>query len=309
MTLGYTSPLYLLPFDHRHSYVTGMFEFTTPLTADEHNVVAESKRVIYDGFRQALNEGVPSPRAGILVDEEFGASILRDAIERGYVTALSTERSGSDEFEFEYGEAFAEHIEAFRPTFAKVLVRYNPDGDADLNQRQTARLTQLSDYCKVADQQFMFELLVPATKAQMERVQGDKQTYDLRIRPELMLQTIRALQDAGVEPDIWKIEGLDRREDCVRVVEMARRDGRGHVSCIVLGRGADETRVVSWLETAASVPGFIGFAVGRTTFWDAVADFAARRVTRQEAVIRVAHRYREWATIFERTHAVPACSG
>lgn len=186
-----------------------------------------------------------------------------------------------------------------------MLVRYNPDGDADLNQRQTARLTQLSDYCKAADQQFMFELLVPATKAQMERVQGDKQTYDLRIRPELMLQTIRALQDAGVEPDIWKIEGLDRRVDCEQVVEMARRDGRGRVSCIVLGRGADETKVVSWLETAASVPGFIGFAVGRTTFWDAVADYEARRVTRQEAVRRVAHRYREWATIFERTHLGP----
>ena len=130
----------------------------------------------------------------------------------------------------------------------------------------------------------MIELLVPATTAQLDRVEGNKQTFDLRIRPGLMLQTIRALQDAGVEPDIWKIEGLDRREDCERVVEMARRDGRGHVSCIVLGRGADETKVVSWLETAASVPGFIGFAVGRTTFWDAVADYEARRVTRQDAV-------------------------
>lgn len=305
MTLGYTSPLYLLPFDHRHSYVTGIFQFTAPLTGDEHNIVAESKRVIYDGFLQALGEGVPSPRAGILVDEEFGASILRDAIERGYVTALSTEKSGSDEFDFEYGTRFAEHIESFGPTFAKVLVCYNPEGDAALNGRQTARLAQLSDYCRTAKQRFMFELLVPATTAQMDRAEGNKQIFDRRIRPELMLQTIRALRDAGVEPDIWKIEGLDRREDCERVVEMARRDGRGHVSCIVLGRGADETKVVSWLETAASVPGFIGFAVGRTTFWDAVADYEARRVTRQEAVIRVAHRYREWATIFERTHPVP----
>lgn len=305
MTLGYTSHLYLLPFDHRHSYVTGMFQFTAPLTADEHNTVVESKRVIYEGFRQALSEGVPSPRAGILVDEEFGASILRDAIGRGYVTALSTEKSGSDEFDFEYGARFAEHIESFGPTFAKVLVRYNPEGDAELNGRQTARLAQLSDYCRTADQRFMFELLVPATTAQMDRAEGDTQIFDRRIRPGLMLQTIRALQDAGVDPDIWKIEGLDRREDCERVVEMARRDGRGHVSCIVLGRGADENKVVRWLETAASVPGFIGFAVGRTTFWDAVADYEARRVTRHEAVSRVAHRYREWASIFERTHPPP----
>jgi myo-inositol catabolism protein IolC len=299
---GYNRPLYLLPFDHRHSYVTGMFHFTPPLTADQHDAVADSKQVIYDGFRQAIGEGLPKPRAGILVDEEFGAAILRDAIEQGYVTALSTEKSGSDEFEFEYGTAFAEHIKAFGPTFAKVLVRYNPEDDAALNRRQTARLKQLSDYCRAAGQLFMFELLVPATRAQLDRVQGDKPTYDRRIRPGLVLQTISTLQEAGVEPDVWKIEGLDRREDCQRVVETARRDGRDDVSCIVLGRGADETRVVSWLETAASVPGFIGFAVGRTTFWDAVAGYETHTMTRHQAVTRVAQRYREWAAIFERGH-------
>ena len=174
------------------------------------------------------------------------------------MTALSTEKSGSDEFEFEYGAAFAEHIEAFRPTFAKVLVRYNPEGDAALNQRQTARLKQLSDYCRAAEQRFMFELLVPATKAQMNRAEGTKQTYDQLIRPAMMLQTIHTLQDAGVEPDIWKIEGLDRREDCERIVETARRDGRTNVGCIVLGRGADEAKVVHWLTIAASVPGSLG---------------------------------------------------
>jgi myo-inositol catabolism protein IolC len=305
MSLGYNRPLYLLPFDHRHSYVTGMFHFTPPLTADQHDTVADSKQVIYDGFRQAIGEGVPKPRGGILVDEEFGAGILRDAIAHGYVTALSTEKSGSDEFVFEYGTAFAEHIEAFGPTFAKVLVRYNPEGDAAQNRRQTARLKQLSDYCRAAAQRFMFELLVPATKAQMDRVQGDKPTYDRQIRPELMLQAIRALQEAGVEPDVWKIEGLDRREDCKRIVEMARRDGRGEVGCIVLGRGADETKVVSWLETAASVPGFIGFAVGRTTFWDLVAEYEAHTMTRHEASTVVAQRYREWAAIFERSHPYP----
>jgi myo-inositol catabolism protein IolC len=146
----------------------------------------------------------------------------------------------------------------------------------------------------------MFELLVPATKTQLDRVQADKNAYDLRVRPELMVRTIRDLQDAGIEPDIWKIEGLDRRKDCEQIVEAARRDDRRDVGCIVLGRGADEKRVVSWLETAASVPGFIGFAVGRTTFWDAVADYEAKKTTRQEAVSRIAKRFREWVNVFER---------
>ena len=185
MNLGYNRPLYLLPFDHRHSYVTGMFNFNPPLTVEQHEAVADSKRVIYDGFRQALGKEVPIASAAILVDEEFGADILRDAVKSGYVTALSTEKSGSSEFEFEFGAAFAEHIEAFGPTFAKALVRYNPEGDAPLNRRQTARLKQLSDYCRSSDQLFMFELLVPATKAQMDRVQADRQTFDLRVRPAL----------------------------------------------------------------------------------------------------------------------------
>lgn len=301
MSLGYNRPLYLLPFDHRHSYLAGMFHLTSPLTAEQHEAVTDSKQVIYDGFRKALGREVPVASAGILVDEEFGGDILRDAAKNGYVTALSTEKSGSAEFEFEYGTEFAKHIEAFSPTFAKALVRYNPEGDAALNERQTTRLKQLSDYCRAVGQRFMFELLVPATETQQERVQEDT-TYDRLIRPALVLRAIRTLQDSGIEPDIWKIEGLDRREDCERVVATARRDGRGKVGCIVLGRAAEERKVMGWLETAASVQGFIGFAVGRTTFWEPVTDYIAKRATRQEAASRIAQRYREWAAIFEGAH-------
>jgi len=299
MSLGYTRPLYLLPFDHRHSYVTGMFHATPPLTIEQRQAVIDSKRVIYDGFRQALLRGVPSDFAGILVDEEFGADILLDAASNGYVTALSTEKSGSEEFEFEYGDAFAQHIESFQPTFAKALVRFNPEGDGALNERQTTRLRRLSEYCRSAGRKFMFELLVPATEAQLDRV-GGKGRYEGHIRPALMLDTIRTMQDSGVQPDIWKVEGLDNVDDCERVVEMARRDGRDDVSCIVLGHGADEEKVRSWLQIAASVDGFIGFAVGRTTFWRPIADFLAKKITREQAVARIADRYVEWGAICER---------
>ncbi len=305
MSLGYTRPLYLLPFDHRHSYLTGMFHATPPLTMDQRQAVIDSKRVIYDGFRQALLRGVPSELAGILVDEEFGADILLEASRNGYVTALSTEKSGSDEFEFEYADAFAQHIETFQPTFAKALVRFNTEGDAALNERQTARLKRLSDYCRGAGQKFMFELLVPPTKTQLDRV-GGADRYDRHIRPELMLNAIRVLQESGVEPDIWKVEGLHGSDDCESVVEMARRDGRDAVSCIVLGHGADEKKVRSWLQIAASVAGFIGFAVGRTTFWNPIADLLAKKITREEAASLIADRYGEWATIFELAHHAQA---
>ena len=299
MNLGYDKALYVLPFDHRQSYVTDMFHLEPPLTATQRNQVIDSKQLIYEGFRQALTEGVPFDAAGILVDEQFGAAILRDARQRGFVTAVSVERSGTDEFEFEYGADFASHIEAFDPTFAKVLVRYNPEGDRALNLRQLGRLKQLSDYCRRSQRRLMFELLVPATDDQLARSGGDKDTFDRQARPLLMQQTLHALQDAGIEPDVWKVEGLDLHADGERMVQIARRDGREQVGCIVLGRGADEAKVRSWLTVAAGVPGFIGFAVGRTSFWDAVSGYRAQTLTRAEAATQIAGRLREWVDLFE----------
>ena len=300
MNPGYDKALYLLPFDHRHSYVAGLFGFKPPLSAPQREKVIDSKQLIYEGFRQALAEGVPTEAAAILVDEEFGARILSDAHRRGFTTAVSVEQSGIGEFKFEYGDNFARHIEAFDPSFAKVLVRYNPEGDKALNLRQASQLKRLSDYCQRSHSRFMFELLVPATTEQLARTEGDKAAFDRQMRPALMLRAIQALQAAGVEPDIWKIEGLDSRDDCERIATMARRAGRQGVGCIVLGRGADEARVRSWLVTAASVEGFIGFAVGRTTFWDAVAGYRSRTLTRNEAASQIARHLRDWVDIFEQ---------
>jgi myo-inositol catabolism protein IolC len=300
MTLGYSDPLHILPFDHRHSYVSGMFRYRPPLTEVQHARVADSKRLIYEGFRLALTQGVEAREAGILVDEEFGAELLRDAARHGTITALPVEGSGSDEFHFEYGDEFAAHIEAFHPSFAKVLVRCNVEGDALMNARQTERLVRLSAWCRAQRQKLMFELLVPATREQLVQAGGDPAVYDRTQRPALMVQAIEQLQEAGVEPDVWKVEGLDRREDCERIVAAARRNGRGGVGCIVLGRGADDDAVKAWLKTAATVPGFIGFAVGRTSFWDAVAAFEAGTATRDAAAERIAAQFRGWVEVFEQ---------
>ena len=268
-TRGYDRPLYILPFDHRGSFETKMFGWSGALSADQTAQIAAAKRVIYDGLKSAIAAGVPKATAGVLVDEQFGAAILRAAAANGLSTACPAEKSGQEEFDFEYGEDFAAHIEAFHPTFCKVLVRYNPAGDAALNRTQAARLKRLSDYLRAANRsRFMFELLVPPEKTQLAALGGDAKAYDVSLRPKLMVQAIEALQDAGVDPDVWKIEGLDRREDCERIVAAARRGGRDRVGCIVLGRGEDDRKVHEWLGIAAGVPGFIGFAVGRTDFWE-----------------------------------------
>ncbi len=301
MTHGYDKPLYFLPFDHRGSFKTGMFGWKGVLTPEQTAQIAATKQVIYDGFKTAVSAGVRKEKAGILVDEEFGAAILRDARTQGYVTACPAEKSGQEEFDFEYGEDFAKHIEAFQPTFCKVLVRYNPEGDQALNRSQSAKLSRLSEYLyrQESRSQFLFELIVPPEKSQLDSVKGDKKAYDLELRPRLMVGAIQQLQDAHVEPDVWKIEGLDRREDCEKIVDAARQGGRDKVGCIILGRGEDDKKVREWLMTAAGVPGFIGFAVGRTIFWEPLVNWRAGKMTRDAAAAEIARRYREFVDIFE----------
>lgn len=300
MKVGYEQPLYILPFDHRGSFQSKLFGWEGNLTPEQTRQVSEAKKVVYDAFREAVRKKGAEDRASILVDEQFGSAIIDDAVKKGIATAMPVEKSGVDEFQFEYGKDFAKHIERFNPAFCKALVRYNPDGDQALNARQRVRLKELSDYLHRTGRRLMFELLVPPEKKQIAKVGGDGAQYDLKIRPGLMVRAMRELQDAGIEPDVWKIEGVDRRADCERIAQTARRGGRDHVGCIVLGRGESEEKVAKWLKAAAGVPGFIGFAVGRTTFWDPLVALKEHRISREEAVKRIAASYGKWVDVFER---------
>jgi myo-inositol catabolism protein IolC len=293
MPLGYDKPLYLIAFDHRGSFEHGLFGATPPVSAKVHEEITAAKELIFDAHVQALAAGAPAAASGVLVDEEFGASVARRAKKEGVPLAMPVEKSGQDEFGFEYGADFGAHIEEFDPTFAKVLVRYNPEGDATVNRRQTAQLGTLSRWLRRRDRKFLFELLVPATTAQLDRFDGHQREYDRELRPALVVDVIKAMQEADVEPDVWKIEGLDERASCEAVVTQARSGGRGGVTCVVLGRGADEAQVIEWVKIGASVDGFDGFAVGRTLWQDALKDFLAGKATRPETVDRIAQRYRD----------------
>ena len=298
MKLGYNRPLYILPFDHRASFSKGLFGFDPPLSPEQIASVAASKQLVYDGFKQALAMGAPREAAAILTDEQFGAAVLKSAKADGFTFCIPAEKSGQEEFAFEYGDRWRDHIDAFAPSFVKALVRYNPEGDEAMNRRQAVRLNELSGYCHQTGRHFMFELLVPMTHDQSDRLEGDQRLYDHDLRPSLMIGAIKELQQAGVEPDVWKVEGLDRTGDCAALVQAARREGRDEVGCIILGRGANEAGITAWLLAAAPVTGFIGFAVGRTSFWDSIAGLRDGKFSREAAVAQIAGHYLKWIETF-----------
>ncbi|HEX5615561.1 MAG TPA: DUF2090 domain-containing protein [Acidimicrobiia bacterium] len=299
MALGYDKQLFILAFDHRGSFQKKMFGIPGDPDAAETARIADAKSVIFDGFAAAIAAGAPADEAGILVDEQFGADIARKGAANGWIVAMPVEKSGLDYFDFEYGDDFGAHIEEFAPTFSKILVRWNPEGDAAMNQRSLTGLRRLSDWLRERDRKFLCELLVPAEPAQLAAVGGDEERYDVEVRPGLMVGAIEAFQAAGIEPDIWKIEGVDRRDDCERIAAAARRDGRDGVACVVLGRGANAEKVDHWLRTGAGVDGYIGFAIGRTIWWDQLKGYLDGTLSRDDAAAQIAANYRRSIDVYK----------
>jgi len=297
MTLGYDKSLYVLAFDHRGSFQKKFFGVSGAPNAEETVRIADAKQVIFEGALKALGEGAPREAAGILVDEQFGADIVRKAKADGLTFAMPVEKSGQEEFDFEYGDAFGEHITEFDPSFSKVLVRYNTEGDPEMNARQSERLKRLSDWLHANGRKFLFELLVPGTAEQIEAA-GGEEAYDTDMRPALMRRAIGEIQDAGIEPDIWKIEGIDKREDCEMIAEQTRAGDREGVVCVVLGRGADDDKVDHWLRTGAGVPGYVGFAIGRSIWWDPLKGYVDQTVGRDEASSAISANYRRFISVY-----------
>ncbi len=290
--LGYDERLYILAFDHR-----GSFE---KMVGDVERVPG-AKTLIWEGFQRAIELGAPKQYAGVLVDAQYGPEVAREARAGGYKLAMPVEKSGQNEFDFEYGEQFGEKIEEYDPDFSKVLVRYNPEGDQAMNERQVEKLRRLSEWLHERHRKFLFELLVPAEEAQLELVGGNVDRYDTELRPELMMETILQLQNGGVEVDIWKIEGIDDREACKEIAQLGRREGRDRVSCVVLGRGASDEKVDQWLRAGSGVEGYIGFAIGRSIFGESVKAYSADPdgFDRDAAVEKIARNYLRFIEVYE----------
>jgi myo-inositol catabolism protein IolC len=300
MALGYEGKLYILAFDHRGSFQKKMFGIQGDPSAEETETIADAKRLIFEGMQLAVQRGVDAAATGVLVDEQFGSDIPRRAKEEGLQLAMPVEKSGQDEFDFQYDADFGAHIEQFDPDFSKVLVRYNPEGDEAMNERQLRRLKELADWLHANDRKFLFELLVPAAPGQLESVGGDADRYDAELRPALMKRAIQGIQDYGIDVDVWKIEGVDARRDAEVLAEQTRTGaGREGVVCVLLGRGASDEKVDQWLRQAAPVEGFVGFAIGRSIWWDALKGFLDGGLERGAAAERIADNYLRFVRVYD----------
>ncbi len=297
--LGYDKPLYILPFDHRDTIARKFFgkDNTRNLSSEEIHFLREFKMLTYKGFKKALEQGIPKENAAILCDEEFGSEVLIDAKNNGYITILTVEKSGEDKLEFEY-EDFKAHIEKFKPTFVKILIRYNPEDSKDKKIYQKEKLKEISDFCHEEGYKFLLEVLVIPTKNQLSLVNQDREDFDIKLRPRLSVEIIKDLQNHNIEPDIWKLEGFDSEFEYQEIVDAIKYGGRDKVGLVILGRGESEEKVDKWLEIGSKVEDVIGFAVGRTVFWEPIEQFYNGKIGKAQVIEEIAHNFIKFYKIF-----------
>ena len=288
--------LYILPFDHRGSFMK-IVGASSPPTDEDVSKAREYKKIIYDAFKKSVAEGVPKEKAGILVDEWLGKDILLDSKEQGFICCTPLEKSGQKEFAFDRDD-WKQQIEEIDPTYVKVLVRYNPEGDKEGNSRQAGRLKELSEYLGNKENKFMFELLVQGTDEQLDKA-GSKDVYDQEIRPDLMVAAIKEIQDAGVNPDLWKLEGLDSAEKMQKVADQVTA-GNPDARIIILGRGESAEKAEHWLKVGAEVDAAIGFAVGRTIFKSPLEEFSAGKISKDDAINKISENYSFFVDVWKK---------
>lgn len=299
--LGYNKNLFILPFDHRSSFVK-LFGFTNAqLNSEEKEIITKAKEIIYTSFQRAVDRGISKEQAAILIDEEYGDKIIRDAINQNYNVILTTEKSGQKEFTFEYGEEFEKHIEKYAPNFVKALIHYNPNDDPLSKMRQQQKLEILSNYCHQNSYKFLLEVLITPTEQQLKDVSGNIERYDIETRPNLTARAIEELQNASVEPDIWKIEGM-QNEDSYKIVALQAQKGeRENVGIVILGRAENQEKVEKWIKAGNKIKGVIGFAIGRTVFWEPLTEYKNGKIEKEKVIETISNNFLHFFHIFTST--------
>jgi myo-inositol catabolism protein IolC len=275
---------FLLAFDHRRSLMTSFFEAGDEPERGHIATAREVKTVIADGLLAAIRRSRVDRRdAGGLVDATYGGIAIDRLRTSGVRFAVPVEASGKRELEFEHPD-WRQRLDAIKPTWAKVLIRYNPSGDTLMNARQRDHLLELQTGTRDIRVGLLLELLVPPEPSQRA------DDYDTQTRPRLVVEAIDELRGAGLQPDLWKIEGFEQRADCETVAEHAV------APCVVLGRGADTEAVERWLRAGAGI--FDGFAIGRSIWWDAARAYVDGSADRDTTVAAIADRYGHFVDVY-----------
>jgi myo-inositol catabolism protein IolC len=294
-------PMYMLAFDHR-KVLRDLYP--SAQTAD----LQLAKVVVLDTLDALSDLVIDAFPLSFLVDEEYGAEAARLARERGHYVAMPIEASRTKALELQFPDDYQSRFEKLNPHCVKALVFHNPADDAARKAQQLGLLLDIGVFAQEQERDYLLEVLINPSPEQLAECGGDHNIFREKLFPQLLIHSIAEMQDFGIDPHIWKIEGLETLEDTKAVAAQAVSGGRDDVRCVVLGSGESPAKVASWLKNASAVPQFSGFAIGRTVWHQPLVDLFSGEISRAEAVTQMALTFTNLIKGFNR-ESVTATTG
>ena len=283
--------LFIFAADHRHNLTTGILNINKEPNNKQLEILHDFKAMILESQQLAIKNGVNKENCFLLMDEDYGNKTLINAKKDGINIIIPVEKSGSKIFEFDYGSRFIDHIEKFKPSYVKVLIYFNPENKDD-NEKTLKNLRILNNYLVNTEYKFLLEMLVEPTQEQLNKY--GKKDFDIKLRPDLTIESIKEINKAGIYPNIWKLEGYSRKEDIDKVsLEV------GNSKIVILGRYETMNTVLKWIKIGTMNNKVIGFAVGRTIFEDTLKKYYHKKTTREKAIRVMSSKYKKIAYFYE----------
>lgn len=286
-----TRNLFMLPFDHRASFSRDLLGIDGAPNPAQTQKISKLKNIIFMAFLNSYAK-YRNDNLAILVDEQFGGEVIKGCKDLSVDYAISVEKSGQKIFDFEYGKDYGKHLNKIKPTYAKVLVRYHPINTQD-NEIQLQRLFELNKYCQKHNIKLLFELLLNPTEEDLQKA-GSREQFDNTVRADLMAQSVREVRSV-LKPDLWKLEGMNSVEEWNKITSVLDPDEK----IIVLGRGENKDNVEKWLEIAAKIPNIIGFAIGRTIFYEALKNYLVKTKNEAQTITEISSNFDHFITIWK----------
>jgi 5-dehydro-2-deoxygluconokinase len=213
--------------------------------------------------------------------------VIAEARRDGVVVGTPAERAGA----FPLAWATEPFDRALIGAFVKVLVRFRPDDADEIRDGQWHQLDMLQAWCRRAETQLVVEVLVP-------RRQEPEDTFDGAGRPAMLADFIGESYRRGLTPQFWKIEGTPAA-DGARTIDRAIA-AQPQCRQIILGKAADIATIERWFAAAHNSATAVGFAIGRSVFWEPSTAFLAGSMTAAEAAANICANYLQLVDAWRR---------
>lgn len=223
---------------------------------------------------------------GMLIDEKYGRNAFYEAARHGFDwIGRPVERPGSRPLRFEFSQDIGSQLVEWPLAHTiKCLCFYHPDDPAGLKAEQQEKLLGLFEASRKVGRELLIEIIAGKNGAL-----GD----------DTVARALSELYELGIKPDWWKLEPQASQTAWKNVQSAIARNDPWCRGVVLLGLEAPQDALEAAFAACSGTPVVKGFAVGRTIFARAAAEWLAGRMGDDAAIDDMAGRFARLAKAWQ----------